>query len=329
MDLQHIKEFICLTQHGSFRSAAKALFISQPTLSKHVTLLEEEIGCKLIERSSGVRLTPAGRYFLREATNLVHQVDGALGSIVSGTRAAGSNLVGLSIPDFSRSVEGYAKMVLRARALFEAAHAPTKIEFNSVNPFAGSDIDQSLTLEEVLDAGIVDWMVYIAGSGRSAQQVADRFEKRGLSSFKLTASPCLFIVETDHPLVGKKHIELADLARYPYLCNHYPVCFQESYRQAIVDELEQWGIDAPVEEEYQGDGALDRWGGSCRLGNHIAPAPEFACGFMGFEAQENHTMLSVCDYRMQFDFYIVYRERPDDESFTAFMHILNSVLDHR
>ena len=325
MDLQHIKEFICLAQHGSFRAAARTLFISQPTLSKHVSMLEGELGCTLVDRGAETHLTPAGRYFLKEVTGLVNQVDATLETIAAATRSASNNLVELSIPGFSRSISGYAEAILRARTLFESTYAPLKLELNSVLPFSSQDIDRTLTLEEVVDGGLADWMVYIASPQRPPEQVKSHFESQGLVCFKLTSSPCRLIVETSHPLAGKHDIACEDLAAYPFLCNRYPVCYQESYRQAIADELGARGIDVPVEQVYQNDGPLNSWGGSCRLGNHIAPAPELTFSFMGFSDQEHHTVLPVRDFEMRFDFYAVYRERPDDEAFTAFMRILREV----
>ena len=325
VDLQHIKEFICLAQHGSFRAAARVLFVSQPTLSKHISILEGELGCALVERGAETHLTPAGRYFLKEVTGLVDRVDTALDTIAAGTRAASNNLVELSIPDFSRSILGYAETILRARTLFESSYAPLRLELNSVLPFSSQDVDRSLTLEEVIDGGAVNWMIHIASPCQAPEQVKSRFEPQGLSCFKLASSPCRLIVETSHPLAGKQVVTREDLAAYPFLCNRYPVCYQESYRQAIVDELRAHGIAAPVEQVYQNDGPLNSWGGSCRLENRIAPAPELTFSFMGFSDQDHHTVLPVQDFEMRFDFYVVYRERPDDEAFTAFMRILREV----
>lgn len=326
MDLQYIKEFVCLAQHGSFRAAARTLFISQPTLSKHISMLEGELGCRLVERGPETHLTPAGRYFLREVSGLVTQVDTALETIAAGTRSVSDNIVELSVPDFSRSILGYADAILRARTLFESAQAPLKLELNSVLPFSGRDIDQSLTLEEVIDRGDVDWMIHIASPCWSCEQVKDRFEALGLSCFRLSTSSCRLIIETSHPLARKQNVTSGDLAIYPFICNHSPVCYQESYRQAIVDELRSHGIDAPVDQAYQGDGPLNSWSGSCRLGDHIAPAPELTFSFMGFGGQEHHTILSVEDFEMRFDFYVVYRDRPDDEAFTTFMRTLESTV---
>ena len=56
------------------------LHVSQPSLSRHIRDLEEEIGVKLLERTSkSVRLTDAGRAFLDEARAILKHTDDAVG----------------------------------------------------------------------------------------------------------------------------------------------------------------------------------------------------------------------------------------------------------
>lgn len=64
MNLMSPEYFSALIRHGSFTAAAKALHITQQTLSAHIAALEEEFGQQLVERTSPVRLTQAGRVFL-------------------------------------------------------------------------------------------------------------------------------------------------------------------------------------------------------------------------------------------------------------------------
>ncbi len=42
--------FIVLAQHMNFTRAAEALFVSQPTFSRHIDLLDQELGFPLIQR---------------------------------------------------------------------------------------------------------------------------------------------------------------------------------------------------------------------------------------------------------------------------------------
>ncbi|MBN9428698.1 MAG: LysR family transcriptional regulator [Burkholderiales bacterium] len=61
MELRDLHYFEAVAQHGHFGRAAKALFRSQPALTKAINRLEAALGTRLFERTStGVRLTPAG-----------------------------------------------------------------------------------------------------------------------------------------------------------------------------------------------------------------------------------------------------------------------------
>jgi DNA-binding transcriptional LysR family regulator len=55
----------------SFTKAAEELYVTQTAISKHISCLEEELGCLLFTRSqNGLRITPAGQLihgFLEDA----------------------------------------------------------------------------------------------------------------------------------------------------------------------------------------------------------------------------------------------------------------------
>ena len=63
--------FLAVARAGSITEAARRLRITQPTLTKRLQLLEESLGCKLVERlPRGVRLTPEGRSLLPYAERM-------------------------------------------------------------------------------------------------------------------------------------------------------------------------------------------------------------------------------------------------------------------
>jgi DNA-binding transcriptional LysR family regulator len=77
-----VQVFRAVAEQASFRRAAEQLHLSQPSVSQHVQLLEEELGVRLLDRgSSGIQITPAGELllnFARRSSRLSHQVLGAL-----------------------------------------------------------------------------------------------------------------------------------------------------------------------------------------------------------------------------------------------------------
>ena len=65
MNLVQIEYFLKLAEKGSFRRTAETLYISQPAVSKQISLLEKEWGFPLFERSyRSVKLTPSGKIML-------------------------------------------------------------------------------------------------------------------------------------------------------------------------------------------------------------------------------------------------------------------------
>lgn len=76
-DWNHAKNFLVTAEEGSFSSAAQALGVSQPTLSRQVSALEDDLGVALFERSSkGLSLTVNGLElveYVREMARLASQ----------------------------------------------------------------------------------------------------------------------------------------------------------------------------------------------------------------------------------------------------------------
>jgi len=76
LDLRLIRQAQTLAAHGSFSRAAEALGIAQPTLSRSIRGLEDELGLALFSRHShGVEPTDFGYVFLRQAALVVAQVN--------------------------------------------------------------------------------------------------------------------------------------------------------------------------------------------------------------------------------------------------------------
>lgn len=78
IELRHLRYFIAVAEELHFGRAAERLHISQPPLSQQIQALEEHIHAKLLERNNrNVALTPAGNMFLKEAYQILSQVDAA------------------------------------------------------------------------------------------------------------------------------------------------------------------------------------------------------------------------------------------------------------
>ena len=79
MELRHLRYFVAVAETKSLTLAAKEkLHTSQPSLSRQIRDLEEEVGAQLMTRTArGVELTPSGRAFLDHARTVLAQVDAA------------------------------------------------------------------------------------------------------------------------------------------------------------------------------------------------------------------------------------------------------------
>ena len=65
MELTQIEAFLAAAENGSFRRAADALILTQPSISARILSLENDLGVPLFHRQArGVRLTDMGRAFL-------------------------------------------------------------------------------------------------------------------------------------------------------------------------------------------------------------------------------------------------------------------------
>jgi LysR family hca operon transcriptional activator len=79
MELRHLRYFVAVAEAGSLTVAAqRMLHTSQPSLSRQIRDLEDEVGTELLtRRARGIDLTPAGQAFLDHARLVLSQVEAA------------------------------------------------------------------------------------------------------------------------------------------------------------------------------------------------------------------------------------------------------------
>ena len=72
LDLRLVRYFTVVAEHLNFARAAEELRVAQPSLSRQIQRLEDDLGVRLLERSTqGSRLTAAGAAFLPQAQKLL------------------------------------------------------------------------------------------------------------------------------------------------------------------------------------------------------------------------------------------------------------------
>ena len=76
MKLSSLRYFITIAKYKSYTKASEYLFVSQPTLSRTVMELEEELGTRLFVREkNNLHLTKEGNIFFQEASEIVEKCD--------------------------------------------------------------------------------------------------------------------------------------------------------------------------------------------------------------------------------------------------------------
>ena len=76
LDFRQLRYFVHVAKLGSFSHAAAHLNVAQSALSRHIRLLESELGVRLLDRHGrGAEPTAAGQILLRRATRLLRSLD--------------------------------------------------------------------------------------------------------------------------------------------------------------------------------------------------------------------------------------------------------------
>jgi len=82
MNLNYLKTFITTVEQKGLSRAARVLNLTQPAVTKHINILEDYCGCKLLDRSGGnLKLTDSGRIFYQNARKILNLMDDSLEKI--------------------------------------------------------------------------------------------------------------------------------------------------------------------------------------------------------------------------------------------------------
>jgi DNA-binding transcriptional LysR family regulator len=99
MDLAFFHEFLTLADTRNYLQAAARLSISQSTLSRHISAMEQELGVPLFKRTTRrVALTQAGAAFLPHAEKIAAEQDAYLAALGSFTQKKGTPVRVAAVP---------------------------------------------------------------------------------------------------------------------------------------------------------------------------------------------------------------------------------------
>jgi DNA-binding transcriptional LysR family regulator len=186
--LKEIRSLLVVLEEGSVNRAAKRLGLAQPTLSRHIQALEQEMGAPLFERGSwGMRATDFG-FFVRDRFGpLVRDYELAMAEGLAFAKGRHGQLrVG-----FIGSAA--AKHLNPALASLKREIPHLKLFLFDLTPF-----EQLQALRE----GGID----VAVIGQEAASQSDQFYQRRAATLKVCA-----VLPADHRLGGQASLRLAEL----------------------------------------------------------------------------------------------------------------------
>lgn len=188
MNIAQIRYFVTAAQLQNLSRAAESLHLSQPSLSRSIAKLEEELGAPLFERrGKKVLLNPQGARFLSSARVILRELDSALLDLREHSAGASARVV---VGVFES--DGLITPCLTA---FARAHPEVEYELNC-----------SIEGEDPLDINKYDMLLYPDYS---------RYSKfRGVF---LQDEPYLLCVGAAHPLVTRPQVLPQELARLPFV----------------------------------------------------------------------------------------------------------------
>lgn len=186
MDIRHLEYFTTVAKHLSFTKASQVLHISQPTISKMIKSLENDLGVTLFYRSPRIELTDAGRALFRQAKIILtsfENIESELADVM--TMKKGSIRIGLP-------------------PIIGASFFPKIIgEFKEIYPQINIQIieEGSKKIEKGIETGTLDIGVVCTLP----------VKKNAFDMFSFIKSPLMVILHPEHSLADRSMISFKDL----------------------------------------------------------------------------------------------------------------------
>jgi len=184
-----LRTFLVVMEERSLNRAAQRMGVAQPTLSRQIQSLEQELGAPLFERGSwGLRPTDLGFRFKESMLPVVRAYDEAWANVTATAKGRSSQL---RIGYIGSTANSFLNPAL---AKLRDAFPETKLWLFDQTP-----AEQLEALRE----GRLD----IALIGQEGAALADDFYKRRAAKLRV----CVALAD-DHPLARKERVSLAELA---------------------------------------------------------------------------------------------------------------------
>ncbi len=195
MEIRTLRYFLAVAREENMTRAAEALHVTQPTLSKALKSLEDELGKKLFTRHSfSIKLTDEGILLRNRAEDLVSMADRIEREFISLDDITGGDL-------YFGLAESF-----QIRYLAHAIHSFKQIYPGLRYHITSGDTEQVL---EKLDKGLLDFVVLVEtpDAGKYESLIFPEEDVWGL------------VMPEDDLLAKKKEIRVDDLTGLPLFCS--------------------------------------------------------------------------------------------------------------
>jgi DNA-binding transcriptional LysR family regulator len=188
MELRHLRYFVAVADTLNFTKAAAALHLAQPSLTRQIQNLEEEIGVRLLDRSKKhVGLTDEGRAFLVDARRLLALASESIQSVQRLSRGETGQLNIGYLSNFNFD------LLPKTLAAFRQDHSHVALNLFDMTP-----AEQFRALEaRKIDLGFV---------GLRFPSASDALQWECLARHKTVV-----VLPLKHPLAKQRSINLRDL----------------------------------------------------------------------------------------------------------------------
>ncbi|HET7267810.1 MAG TPA: LysR substrate-binding domain-containing protein [Oleiagrimonas sp.] len=228
-DLRQLRYFVAVAETLSFTRAAQRLHLSQPPLSQQIRALEDDLGVRLFDRNRRhVALTEPGRLFLDEARKILSQVDAAR---ITATEAAAGH-------------RGRLRLAYPASLSFHRALPQTLLRFSSKNQGVRVELHEMYTETQyaALVAGQID-----VGFVRAVPK--ERSIATQVTVDIIDHEPLLLALPASHPLAGRKHIGLHEVASESFVIQ--PRAYSTTLYDTLVQMASAAGFRPTIRQEVQ------------------------------------------------------------------------------
>ncbi|WP_397537968.1 LysR family transcriptional regulator [Rummeliibacillus pycnus] len=192
MDLKQMTYFITIVKYHSFSKAARALHISQPSLSNSIQNLERELGTPLLERTTrNLQLTEVGKLLYERANIMLQEMNilqEEIQDIIDGDR-----------------VEIIIGMIESANRWF----ARLMYEHKQTYPHNDFTLIDTLYSKTVLEA-LLRYEVHAVVTN---QEIIDET----IEAVPLYTEKFVVVLPNNHPLMFRENIDLQDLCNVPLI----------------------------------------------------------------------------------------------------------------